>query len=198
MTITPVHDAKGRISYFIAIKQDITEKKILHAELVQMQKMESIGTLASGIAHDFNNILGIILGYAALIERDPQTASQSIGLINAAVNRGASLVRQILTFARKAAVVFGPLEMNIMIKEIVKMLRETFPKTIDISLELDKTIPPINADATQIHQAILNLCVNARDAMPRRRYSYVRTGVVGWRESSKYFSRCVWRGIICM
>ena len=178
MTITPVHDAKGQISYFIAIKQDITEKKILHAELVQMQKMESIGTLASGIAHDFNNILGIILGYAALIERNPQTASQSIGLINAAVNRGASLVRQILTFARKAAVVFGPLEMNIMIKEIVKMLRETFPKTIDISLELDKAIPPINADATQIHQAILNLCVNARDAMPVGGILTLRTGVV--------------------
>ena len=178
MTITPVHDAKGQISYFIAIKQDITERKNLHAELAQMQKMESIGTLASGIAHDFNNILGIILGYAALIERDPQTVSQSVGSINAAVNRGASLVRQILTFARKTAVVFGPLELNVMVKEVVKMLRETFPKTIEISLQLGKTIPPINADATQIHQSILNLCVNARDAMPVGGVLTLQTDVV--------------------
>ena len=178
MTITPVRDATGRISYFIAIKQDVSERKNLHAELTQMQKMESIGTLASGIAHDFNNILGIILGYASLIERDPATASQSVGSINAAVNRGAGLVKQILTFARKAGVVFGPLKVNIMVKEIVKMLRETFPKTIEMTTELGKSIPPINADATQIHQAILNLCVNARDAMPVGGLLTLRTDVV--------------------
>ena len=178
MTITPVRDAAGHISYYIAIKQDVTEKKNLHAELTQMQKMESIGTLASGIAHDFNNILGIILGYASLIERDPETSAQSIASITAAVNRGAGLVRQILTFARKAGVVFGPLEVNIMIKEIVKMLRETFPKTIEISLQLGKNIPPVNADATQLHQTILNLCVNARDAMPNGGNLILATAVV--------------------
>ena len=173
MTITPVRDAAGQISYYIAIKQDVTEKKNLHAELTQMQKMESIGTLASGIAHDFNNILGIILGYASLIERDPETSAQSIASITAAVNRGAGLVRQILTFARKAGVVFGPLEVNIMIKEIVKMLRETFPKTVEISLRLGKNIPPVNADATQLHQTILNLCVNAQGCDAERRKSNI-------------------------
>jgi PAS domain S-box-containing protein len=178
MTITPVINATGNISYFIAIKQDVTERRRLQSELVQMQKMESVGTLASGIAHDFNNILGIILGYAALIERDPQTISQSIQSINAAVNRGAGLVKQILTFARKSGVVVGPLEINSMTKEIVKMLKETFPKTIEISLSLGKTIPQINADPTQLHQAVLNLCVNARDAMPNGGVLTLQTNVV--------------------
>ncbi|HTY09570.1 MAG TPA: PAS domain S-box protein [Bacteroidota bacterium] len=178
MTITPVANAAGNISFFIAIKQDVTERKRLQAELVQMQKMESIGTLASGIAHDFNNILGIIVGYAALIERDPRTISQSIQSINAAVNRGAGLVKQILTFARKSGVVVGPLEVNSMIKEIAKMLKETFPKTVEISLSLGRTIPPINADPTQLHQAVLNLCVNARDAMPNGGVLTLQTDVV--------------------
>ncbi|MGA7160788.1 MAG: PAS domain S-box protein [Bacteroidota bacterium] len=178
MIITPVHNAKGQISNFIAIKQDVTERKKLHVELAQMQKMESIGTLASGIAHDFNNILGIILGYASLIERDPQTVSQSIESINAAVNRGANLVRQILTFARKTDAIFGPLELNVMTKEIVKMLRETFPKTIEIVTQLGKNIPPVNADATQIHQAILNLCVNGRDAIPASGILTLKTAIV--------------------
>ncbi|MGA9405814.1 MAG: PAS domain S-box protein [Bacteroidota bacterium] len=178
MTITPVHDEQGKISYFIAIKQDVTESRKLHVELSQMQKMESIGTLASGIAHDFNNILGIILGYASLIDRDPQSLSQSVASINAAVNRGASLVKQILTFARKTTVIIGPLEINTMAKEIVKMLRETFPKTIEISFQLDKTNPTINADATQVHQAILNLCINARDAMPAGGILTLKTDIV--------------------
>ena len=178
MTITPVRNVKGQISYFIAIKQDVTERKKLHLELVQMQKMESIGTLASGIAHDFNNILGIILGYSSLIDRDPLTLSQSVESISAAVKRGADLVKQILTFARKTDAIFGPLELNIMAKEIVKMLGETFPKTIEIRLQLDQTIPPINADATQIHQTILNLCVNARDAMPVGGILTLRTDAV--------------------
>jgi PAS domain S-box-containing protein len=168
-TATAVRDAEGRTILFRGIMRNVTKEKQLEEELTQIQKLESIGTLASGIAHDFNNILGIILGYSTLIERiadDPEKLSQSIQSINAAVQRGASLVKQILTFARKAEVVFGPIDVNVMIKEIVKMLRETFPKTIEMSVQLDKELPFIIADATQLHQVLLNMSVNARDAMP--------------------------------
>jgi len=178
MMVTPVLNSKGYIAYFIAIKQDLTETKRLRAEVAQMQKLESVGTLASGIAHDFNNILGIIMGYVSLIDRDPGTRPQSIATINTALKRGASLVRQILTFARKTETKFGSLELNVLLKEITKMLKETFPSSIEISFEAGKDIPEINADASQIHQAVLNLCVNARDAMPNGGKLKLRTSMV--------------------
>lgn len=166
---TMVRDRKGIPTARLIINRDVTKQKQLEAELTQIQKMDGIGTLASGIAHDFNNILGIILGYSALIERIPDDGTsvlQSVHAINAAVQRGAGLVKQILTFARKTEVFIGPVDVNIMVKEMGKMLRETFTKSIDFSVQLGKNIPFINADATQLHQALLNLCVNARDAMP--------------------------------
>jgi PAS domain S-box-containing protein len=167
-TATAVRDAKGRTILFRGIMRDVTKEKQLEEELTQIQKLESIGTLASGIAHDFNNILGIILGYSSLMERtggDPQSLSQSAQAINKAVQRGANLVSQILTFARKTDVLVGPVDLNVMVKELFKMLKETFPKKIELSLQLSKDIQFINADATQVHQVLLNLSVNSRDAM---------------------------------
>lgn len=169
VSAVPLAAPSGKVIGSMAIMTDTTERRSLEQQLAQAQKLESIGTLASGIAHDFNNILGIILGYATLIESitgDPQKLSQSVQAINGAVQRGANLVRQILTFARKGEVVFGPIDVNVMTKEISKLLRETFPRKIEISLQLGKAIPLIQADATQLHQALLNLSVNARDAMP--------------------------------
>ena len=166
---TMVCDRKGTPSARLIINRDVTRQKQIEMELTQIQKMESIGTLASGIAHDFNNILGIILGYSALIDRipdDKSNVSQSVQAITAAVQRGAGLVNQILTFARKTEVLIGPVDVNVMVKEMGKMLSETFTKQIEFSVHLGKNIPSINADATQLHQAFLNLCVNARDAMP--------------------------------
>jgi PAS domain S-box-containing protein len=153
----------------IAQGQDITEQKKLQQELLQSQKMQSIGTLAGGIAHDFNNILGIILGYTSLIERETlskEKIHESIGIIKNTVGRGASLVGQILTFARKTDVVFQPLNVTVLIHELLSMLKQTFPRVITFIENVDKNIPYINADKTQIHQILLNLCVNARDAMP--------------------------------
>jgi PAS domain S-box-containing protein len=149
--------------------QDITEQKKLQQELVQSQKLLSIGTMAGGIAHDFNNILGIILGYTSIlqsIKTNPEKFSDGVNAIKQAVDRGAGLVRQILTFARKTDVSFEPLNVSDLIREIVSMLQQTFPKLITFNTSLDKNMPYIRADHTQIHQAILNLCVNARDAMP--------------------------------
>ncbi|HXG38580.1 MAG TPA: PAS domain S-box protein [Bacteroidota bacterium] len=166
----------GSRKQILSVVRDITERKmaerereLLKQQLIQSQKLEGIGTLASGIAHDFNNILGIIMGHASLIEKNwnnPAKLSSSTETILQATERGAALVRQMLTFARKAESVPQPLDVNVLLKEMGKMLRETFPKTIEINLRMEKDLPSIIADPTQIHQVILNLSVNARDAMP--------------------------------
>ncbi|MGA3287848.1 MAG: PAS domain S-box protein [Bacteroidota bacterium] len=153
----------------LEVFQDITEQKKLHQELIQSQKLLSIGTMAGGIAHDFNNILAIILGYSSLlhsIKDNPEKFSQGVTAIRQAVDRGAGLVRQILTFARKTDISFEPLSVSELVKELVSMLQQTFPKIITLNTSIEKHLPYIKADHTQIHQALLNLCVNARDAMP--------------------------------
>lgn len=187
---TVARDDRGNIVAYRGTLRDVTEQKRLEQQLIQSQKMESIGTLAGGIAHDFNNILAIILGYTSRLTKgvfprpaasqQQSTSAPAIGLdeerqtklvqsieeIHKAVQRGAKLVQQLLTFARKTDVVFEPLDINGVIEDLLKMLRETFPRTITFSLKLDRTVPSINADANQLHQALLNLCLNARDAMP--------------------------------
>ena len=145
-------------------QRDITERKKLEQQLLQVQKMESLGTLAGGIAHDFNNILGIIIGYASHLEshkHEPEKLSQSIEAINRAVNRGASVVRQLLTFARRYDVMFESINVNEIITELVKLIEETFPKSIVFAQELEEHIPSIIADHNQLHQTLLNLCLNA-------------------------------------
>jgi PAS domain S-box-containing protein len=154
----------------LEVFQDITEQKKLQQELIQSQKLLSIGTMAGGIAHDFNNILAIILGYSSLlhsIKDHPQKFSDAVSAIRQAVDRGAGLVRQILTFARKTDISFEPLSVSELVKELVSMLQQTFPKIITFNTSMEKHLPYIKADQTQIHQALLNLCVNARDAMPQ-------------------------------
>jgi PAS domain S-box-containing protein len=163
--------------YIVTVGRDITERKReeehrhqLEQQLIQAQKLESLGTLASGIAHDFNNILAIIMGHSSLLERlqpDPAKLSQSIDAIQKTTTRGAALVRQLLTFARKTETAFESVMVNDIIKEIVKLLKETFPKTIDVTMDLKKDLPLVLVDSNQIHQVLINLCVNARDAMPR-------------------------------
>ncbi len=154
----------------MSIIRDITELRRLEHQLRQAQKMESVGTLAGGIAHDFNNILSIILGYTSLLKRgkiDSSKFTDSLDTITKAAQRGAVLVKQILTFARKTDVVFESVKVNDLIADLVNLLGETFPKTTEFKLELDSSIPTIVADPNQLHQVFLNLSVNARDAMPR-------------------------------
>ncbi|MCX6142086.1 MAG: PAS domain S-box protein [Ignavibacteriales bacterium] len=167
LTITPQRE-DGRIVGVLGIARDATARKSLEYQLIQAQKMESLGTLAGGIAHDFNNILGIILGQASILERcgeNREMMADSVDSMTKAVQRGASLVRQILTFARKSEVVLAPVNVNTMIRELATMLEETFPKTVEFNLELDASVPVITMDHAQLHQALLNLCVNARDAI---------------------------------
>jgi PAS domain S-box-containing protein len=152
----------------MALRQETEEHKKLEKQLWQAQKMESVGTLAGGVAHDFNNILNIIKGYAGLIRQNPsvdEKISESLNIIEETVERGAYGVRQLLTLARKTEARLALTNPNDLLSELSKLLKQTFPKTIDVVLELDAKLPSISVDPNQINQALLNLCVNARDAM---------------------------------
>lgn len=162
-------DNGGKLVELTGYLFDDTKRQLLEQQLIQAQKLESLGTLASGIAHDFNNILGIIIGHATLIQRlqlEPDKIADSIKSITTAAQRGAALVRQLLTFARKSDVILQRISLNDLIKEVVSLTGETFPKTVTVSMKLADKLPAILADSTQIEQVFLNLCVNARDAMP--------------------------------
>jgi PAS domain S-box-containing protein len=149
-------------------RKALVARQNLEAQLHQAQKLESLGTLASGIAHDFNNLLGIMIGHAALVEQspaDPALAQKSAQAILKAGTRGTGLVKQMLTFARKADVTIDAINLNDVVEDILKLLQETLPKTIVVSSDLEPQLPPVEADTTHMHQVLLNLCVNARDAM---------------------------------
>lgn len=165
----------------MSIIRDITDLRKLEHQLRQAQKMESVGTLAGGIAHDFNNILSIILGYTSLIKRgkiEGKRFEEGVDTIAKAAQRGAMLVKQILTFARKADVIFESVKLNELIADLAKLLSETFPKTVTFALDLSPELPTIVADANQLHQVFLNLCVNARDAMPGTGTITIQTSMV--------------------
>jgi len=170
LSVSLVRKPSGEPDYFISVIEDVTKRKQLEAGLRQMQKLEGLGTLAGGIAHDFNNILGIILAYITSTTRfknDSKKLDLAVDTIVNAVERGKTLVQQILTFARKTETSFGPVKINDVAMEIVTMIYEMFPKMITCSQNFDKSVPYINADRSQLHQVLMNLCVNARDAMPK-------------------------------
>src|SRR5262245_893815 len=151
-----------------ALRTEMEEQKKLEKQLWQSQKMETVGTLAGGIAHEFNNILNIIKGYTLLIRQDSsinENISENLNVIEETVDRGAYGVRQLLTLARKTEARLVLSNPNELVSELSKLLQQTFPKTIDVTLELDAKLPSLWVDPNQINQALLNLSVNARDAM---------------------------------
>lgn len=175
-TITPVRNPQGKISHFIAIKQDVTPRKTLEAENQKLteqfyhaQKMDSIGQLAGGIAHDFNNLLVPIVGYAEL---GMMTTPPNSGLythfeqIKGAGVRATSLTRQILAFSRRQVLETTRVDLNQVIIEFEKMLRRLIGENIILRTHLVADLPAIKADKGQLEQVLLNLVVNARDAMP--------------------------------
>lgn len=165
---TLVRDERGMPKSILVINTDITEKKRMEAQFLRAQRMESIGTLAGGIAHDLNNILSpIVMAIDMLqLKANDETSKKWFEVLRANAERGGNMVRQVLSFARGVQGERVALQPKHLIKEIVKILRETFPKSIEITFQVPDELWVISADATQIHQVLMNLGVNARDAMP--------------------------------
>ncbi|HEY2799963.1 MAG TPA: CheR family methyltransferase [Chthoniobacterales bacterium] len=171
--------------------EDITLRRRVEQQLIHSQKMESLGTLAGGIAHDFNNILAIILGYATRLEErkaQPKQIPDAIKVIRDAVERGTSLVQQLLSSARQTETHIAALDLNALVRELGGMLGATFPKTIKFILRPKPNLPLLKADRSQIHQVLLNLCVNARDAMPKGGKITIETGVRAGPQLREHFS----------
>jgi PAS domain S-box-containing protein len=222
LTISPILDGAGRIIGASSVARDITERKRMEAELIELnaelekrvaertmelvrsveqreklqqqlshaQKMESIGTLAGGIAHDFNNILTIILGYSSALKDnpgDPEKLGAGLEVIRETGMRGAVLVQQLLTLARSGNLSFQQTDINELLRQFSKILAETFPKTIVVSVETAPDLPPAMADPNRLHQALLNLCVNARDAMNGSGKLVLRDEVVPGHDLRKRF-----------
>ncbi|MHC1727426.1 MAG: PAS domain S-box protein [Syntrophobacteraceae bacterium] len=160
---------KGKPAGFRGIVIDITDTKKLEAQLLHALKMEAVGTLAGGIAHDFNNLLQAILGYAELlILKNPEgeEGSRELREIEHAARRGGELTRQLLTFSRKVDSNLKPIDLNRIVEDVRLLLERTIPKMISIKLHLMECLDSINADAPQIEQLLMNVAINARDAMP--------------------------------
>ncbi|MEP0890755.1 PAS domain S-box protein [Leptolyngbya sp. FACHB-16] len=163
-------DNDGKPIAILEINNDITEKKALEAQFFRAQRMESIGTLAGGIAHDLNNILTPILSSAQLLLMhaiaDEKKQQQLLETIQASARRGGALIKQVLSFARGVEGKHTALQVRHLITEIREIAHETFPKSIDMEMDIAPDLWLVSGEATQLHQVLMNLCVNARDAMP--------------------------------
>lgn len=167
MTITPVVTHSREINHFIAIKEDITLEKKQEQRNLRSQRMENIGLLAGGIAHDLNNVLAPIMMALDILKLDVVT-DENKGLIDqmqANCRRGADIISQVLTFARGLDGKHIELQIRHLMKDIIKMATETFPKNIEIKNHVSSDLWPVSGDSTQLQQVLLNLAVNARDAM---------------------------------
>jgi len=187
--VSSMRNPAGELQNLLCLREDITNRKSLESELRQAHKMESLGTLAGGIAHDFNNLLAIIHGYSEFClqgNADQATLQRSLQEIHRAAQRASGLVRQILTFSRKTEIRYAPVDLNQLASDLVALMAETFPRTVTFQLALYNKLPPLLADQTQLQQIVLNLCVNARDAMPEGGTITVRTTV---RPGSELVSR---------
>lgn len=168
MTITPMKDNFGTVKHFIAVKQDITERKRMEENLLRTERMESIGRLAAGVAHDINNILTPIFLSVGMLrgEEDAETRECFISSIEECAHRGADVVGQVLTFARGTTGERTTLQLSRQVDAVEKIIRETFPRNITITSSIPEELWPVKGDPTHIYQVLLNLCINARDAMP--------------------------------
>jgi two-component system cell cycle sensor histidine kinase/response regulator CckA len=164
---TLIRDSEGKPKSILVVNTDITEKKKFESQLLRAQRMEGIGTLASGIAHDLNNVLTpIMLSLQMLDEKFKDEQSQKLlTILERNLQRGSNLIKQVMSFARGIEGERKPLQVTHVISEIERVIKETFPRNIEIHTDLLKDLWTISGDSTQLHQVIMNLCVNARDAM---------------------------------
>lgn len=170
-TIAPVIDSTGEVVSFVEVSNDISTQISLEEQLAQSQKMESIGLLAGGIAHDFNNILGAILGYASLMKvrlSEGDEFFKYVDTIENSASRAAELTAQLLGFARGGKYDVAPVDMNEVVANTLRIIQSTFDKSIVVETALREGIPCVEADPGQMQQVVMNLCVNARDAMAEK------------------------------
>ncbi len=164
----PVQSPDGSVHRVVGVAEDITTRKELEKQFLRAQRMEAIGTLSGGIAHDLNNILTPMLLVVPLLQEklNGTRDAELLALLEKGARRGMALVRQILTFSRGIEGKRGPVQLRHLAAEIVAVARETFPREIKVEDKIPTDLPAVLGDATQLHQVLLNLCVNARDAMP--------------------------------
>ncbi len=172
-TISPVYDRDGGIVNYAAVTRDVTQEIELEARLRQAEKMEAVGQLASGVAHDFNNVLTAILSSVGLLRaalaKEPASHDaimKAAVQIERSARRGASLTRQLLTFSRRQTVKLEPLHPNRVVVDSERMLRRLIARNITVEMQLAPDASAINGNASQLEQILMNLVVNARDAMP--------------------------------
>jgi len=165
---TLVQDKSGRPQSILMVNTNVTEKKAMEEKFLRTQRMESIGTLAGGIAHDLNNILSpILMSVEVLRDRfDDPSSQRLLSMVESSAKRGAEMVKQVLTFSRGVHRQRVLLQTRHLVKEVGHMVEETFPKNIHLRLDMPENLWAIQGDATQLHQVLVNLVVNARDAMP--------------------------------
>jgi PAS domain S-box-containing protein len=185
MNASAVYDADGNFVMSRSVIRDITERKKadeekrrLSEQLFQSQKLEALGTLAGGIAHDFNNLLASILGYASLAKTDLSKNDplyNHVDIIETAAMRGSELTQQLLAFAKGGKYDAQPNNVNIIVREVAALLSRTIDKNITVKVQCDDDLRPVICDAGQIQQALLNLCINSRDAMPEGGSLTIRT-----------------------
>jgi PAS domain S-box-containing protein len=164
-----VRDAGGHPQSILILSTDLTEKKKLEQQFLRAQRLECIGALASGVAHDLNNVFAPIVMAAELLADRSSTSSglNLVEMVKNSANRGAGIVKQLLAFGRGVSTTPTEFHLEHLFKEIQRLGRETFPKNIQFAVQRDADLWPVIGDPTQLHQVLLNLCVNARDAMPQ-------------------------------
>ena len=168
-TISPIYDKSGNLTNFVVLQNDVTQKVELQEQLFQAQKMEAIGTLAGGFAHDFRNMLQVVMGSLELIEFNkdlPDHLRTDLDRIRKAATSGAELVKGMLVFSRKTSVKLEPLNLNKLVEQVESLLARTIPKMIKIDVVKAHDLSSIKGDSTQMEQILMNLAINASDAMP--------------------------------
>jgi len=177
----------GGDTFIQSILRDITEKKRLRSQLLHAQKMESIGTLAGGMAHDFNNILSAILGFTDIILHDESptpSIADKLRVVESSARKGSVLISKLLSFSRRGHMDAVTFNMNDIIAEMTDMLGRLIPKTITVKTELDRDVPAILGDVSQIEQMVMNLVINARDAMPEGGTIRIKTSIASLDDGS--------------
>ena len=180
-TISPIRDYTGRITHFLAIKEDITEQKLLREQLIQSQKMESVGQLAGGLAHDFNNLLGIISGYASLLQlklEDQHELQQLARHIQSATEKAATLTHGLLAYSRQQVIQLQHYNLNRLVNDASEFMGRILGGSIQLTITCSDSPLIIHADKLQIEQVLYNLAANARDAMSEGGNFTIETSLV--------------------